>query len=74
MAAKKKQPSIEQQFQELEEIIAQLEQEDTTLSDAVSGYSKGVALIKSCQKVLDDVEKQIVILSEEEEVEEADEE
>lgn len=62
MAAKKKQPSIEEKFAQLDEIIALLEQDDTNLAEALDGYAKGVALIQSCQEMLDDVEKQMIIL------------
>ena len=64
MAAKKKQPSIEEQFAQLDEIIALLEQENTSLAEALQAYTKGVGLVTSCQTMLDDVEKQMIILEE----------
>ena len=62
MATRKKQASIEEKFAQLDEIIALLEQDDTKLAEALDGYAKGVALIQSCQEMLDDVEKQMIVL------------
>lgn len=65
MAGKKK-VSIEENFEQLDEIIRLLEQEDTTLEDSLAGYTKGMAIIKDCTQILDKVEKKIQILGEEE--------
>lgn len=56
--------TVEGAFEELDEIVAQLEQEDTSLNDALDLYTKGVKLVKKCQDSLDMVEKELLILEE----------
>ena len=73
MAPRKKQPSIEDNFAQLDEIIGYLEQDDTPLSEALEQYSKGVKLLQACKKQLDQVEKQIIILNEQNQSGESDE-
>lgn len=55
--------SIEDSFEELENIIEKLEEEDTSLNDAVKLYSDGVKLLRMCKVNLEDVEKEIIVLS-----------
>ncbi len=59
--------TVEKAFEELDEIVAKLEKEDTTLADALSLYTKGVSLVTKCQKSLDAVEKELIILEKGEE-------
>lgn len=61
---------IEEAFQELEKIIAKLEDKDTTLEEAFKEYEKGVGIVKECNKTLDKVQKEIIVLQENEEGEE----
>ena len=56
--------TVEGAFEELDEIVAQLEQEDTSLNDALDLYTKGVKLVKKCRDSLDMVEKKLLILEE----------
>lgn len=63
----KKKLSIEETFEQIEEIISQLEQEETKLDDAMKLYKDGVKMLKTCQNSLDDVEKQIMLIEEEDE-------
>lgn len=55
---------IEESFQELEKIIAKLEDKDTTLEEAFKEYEKGVGIVKECNKTLDKVQKEIIVLQE----------
>lgn len=56
--------SIEQTFEELDQIIAKLESSDTTLEASFASYEEGMKLIKACGKKIDKVEKQMMILQE----------
>lgn len=71
MAAKKK-VSIEENLERLDTIIEQLEQEDTTLTQSMKAYSEGVGLLRECEQMLDQVEKQMIELVKESENEETD--
>lgn len=65
--------AIEETFASLEEIIAILENKETTLEDAFAQYEKGIKLVKDANKALDDVEKKILVLQGDGEVESVDE-
>ena len=75
MAGKKKteeQNSLEENFSALEELIGQLEAEDISLEEAFTAYSKGMNLLKQCNEQIDRVEKQVMKLNEEGELEPLD--
>lgn len=77
MAGKKKaeeqeQHSLEGNFSTLEELIEQLEAEDISLEEAFTAYSKGMNLLKQCNDQIDRVEKQVMKLNEEGELEPLD--
>lgn len=61
---------LEDGFAKLEEIIAGLEKEDISLEEAFQTYSEGMALLKSCNEQIDRVEKKVLKLSEQGELEE----
>ena len=65
--------AIEETFASLEEIIAILENKETTLEDAFAQYEKGIKLVKDANKALDAVEKKILVLQGDGEVESVDE-
>lgn len=60
----KQEKSLETSFDELSEIINQLENEEITLEESFSLYQKGVELLKYCNNSIDKVEKQLIILGE----------
>lgn len=64
-----KQLSLEENFERLEETIARLEAEDISLEDAFAAYSQGMMLLKSCNEQIDRVEKKVLTLSENGEME-----
>lgn len=77
MAGKKKteeqgQRSLEENFSTLEDLIGQLEAEDISLEEAFTAYSKGMNLLKQCNEQIDRVEKQVMKLNEEGELEPLD--
>ena len=63
MAAKKVK-SVEETFQELEEIIRKLESGESSLEESFQYYEEGMKLVKSCNEKIDKVEKQIIVLEE----------
>jgi exodeoxyribonuclease VII small subunit len=68
MAAKEL--TIEQTFDKLEDTIAKLQQEDVSLEDSFKLYKEGMKLIKSCNDKIDRVEKQVLKLNENGELDE----
>lgn len=69
--APKKTKTLETAFDELKDIIRQLEQEDVTLDASFKLYNEGMKLLKYCNESLDKVEKEIIILNENGETNEA---
>lgn len=59
--------TLETAFEELEEILAKLEEEDITLEDSFNLYQEGMKLLKYCNDSIDKVEKQLIVLGEENE-------
>lgn len=62
-----KKAGIEENFEKLEEIIGALEEADITLEKSFQLYNEGMKLVKSCNAQLDKVEKQMIVLEENEE-------
>lgn len=58
MPSKKK--SFEENLQELETIVATLENGEVALEDAIAEFQKGMLLSKDLQKTLDSAEKTLV--------------
>jgi exodeoxyribonuclease VII small subunit len=56
---------IEDAYKELDELIAHLEAEGTSLSEAFNDYKKGMKLLEKCQSTLDTIEKEVILLKEE---------
>lgn len=65
MSEEKKEISLEENFVRLEEIIEKLESDDIPLEDAFRAYSDGMKLLKTCNDQIDRVEKQVLKLTEE---------
>lgn len=62
----KKEKTLEQSFEELEQIVQQLESEELSLEDSFQIYQNGMKLLKNCNEAIDRVEKQLIILNENE--------
>lgn len=60
--AAKKEPDFESSMKRLEEIVAALEKGDATLSDSMTLFEEGTALIRRCGALLDEAEQQVVRL------------
>lgn len=53
---------IEERFAELDKIVKELELGELTLEESFELYKKGMDMIKDCNKDIDKVEKQLIIL------------
>lgn len=53
---------LEESFAQLEEVIARLENRETSLEDAFKEYQAGLKIIKECTESLDKVEKDMIVL------------
>lgn len=60
----KAEKTLENSFEELEEIISKLEDNETNLDDSFRLYQQGIKLLKTCNDSIDKVEKKIIILNE----------
>jgi exodeoxyribonuclease VII small subunit len=54
--------TIEQTFEELDQLLEKLESSDTTLEESFACYEAGMKLVKACSEKIDKVEKQIIVL------------
>lgn len=62
----KKEKNFEKSLNELEEIVEKLEQGEMSLDESIEVFQKGVTLSKELSKMLDEIEKKITILVEDE--------
>lgn len=71
-AAKKKQKNLtlEEAFLQLETVIGHLEEEEISLEDAFSAYREGMELLQFCNASIDAVEKKVLKLNEDGELDE----
>lgn len=65
--------SIEETFASLEEIIKVLENKETTLEQAFIQYENGVKLVKNANEELNAIEKKILVLQGNDEIESVNE-
>lgn len=63
MAEKEK--SLEVSFEELNNIINKLGEEEISLEESFKLYQEGMKLLKQCNNSIDKVEKQLIVLGEE---------
>ncbi len=56
--------SFEKDLEKLETIVEQLERGDTSLEEALELFEKGIKLVSSCSKRLDEAEGKIQVLLE----------
>ncbi|MGI6778071.1 MAG: exodeoxyribonuclease VII small subunit [Acetivibrionales bacterium] len=60
----KEKRSFEEAIRELEEIVSQIERGDLSLDQSIELFQKGIELSKYCTKRLDEVERKITVLIE----------
>lgn len=65
----KQEETLEEGFAQIEEMIAQLEDTDISLEDAFHTYEKGMKKLKECNDKIEKVEKQMLVLNEQGELE-----
>ena len=70
MAEETRRPGLEENFARLDELIGQLDRDDIPLEEAFQAYSAGMAVLKQCNDQIDKVEKQVLKLTEEGQLEE----
>ena len=58
----KRQPDLEKSLNELEKIVAELEEGDIPLEQALKQFEKGVKLSRDCQSALQAAEQRVKIL------------
>ncbi|MEY8235882.1 exodeoxyribonuclease VII small subunit [Lachnospiraceae bacterium 66-29] len=66
---KQKEQSLEEAFQELEAIIEKMQNREVTLEESFSLYEQGIHKLKFCNEKIDRVEKQMLTLNQEGELE-----
>lgn len=54
--------SFEENIEDLEKIVAELEKGDLNLDESVSKFEQGMKISKECNKILEEAEKKITIL------------
>lgn len=52
--------SLEENFSRLESVVERLEAEDVSLEEAFAAYSTGMKLLKDCNDQIDKVEKKVL--------------
>jgi exodeoxyribonuclease VII small subunit len=62
--SEEKQGNFEENMKNLEQIVAELEKGDLNLDDSVKKFEEGINLSKECNKILEQAEKKISILLE----------
>jgi len=62
-AAKAKQPSFEESLQQLEAIVAKLEDGKLGLADSLEQYEQGVQHLRACYEMLSQAERRIELVS-----------
>ena len=68
--SEEKELNLEENFSRLDQLVELLESEDISLEEAFKAYSQGMELVKRCNERIDRVEKQVLKLTEEGELEE----
>ncbi len=58
--------SFEESLKTLESIVSSLEKDDISLEDSIRKYKKGVQLVKDCNNTIDQIEKELQVITEDE--------
>ena len=56
--------SLEETFEQIEEVIAHLETEEITLEQSFQEYNRGMRLLQHCNETIDRVEKKVLQINE----------
>ena len=66
----KEELSLEEAFARIEETIGHLEEGETTLEESFQAYQQGMKLLQYCNEKIDKVEKQVLLINENGELDE----
>ena len=58
------QKSLEEMFEELEDILEKMEGSQVSLEESFQLYKQGMTILKKCNDKIDKVEKEVLILDE----------
>lgn len=61
MAAKVK--KFEEELKDLEEVVARIDSGELTLEESIAAFERGVGLVRSLNRKLDEVERKVEVLS-----------
>jgi len=64
MTSRKKTVSFEQSLTDLETLVNKMETGDLSLDESLGAFEEGVKLTRECQKMLDEAEQKVQILTE----------
>ena len=56
--------SLEEAFEQIEEVISHLETEEITLEQSFQEYNRGMKLLQHCNETIDRVEKKVLQINE----------
>lgn len=70
MSEEEKKVTLEERMEHLEELIARMESGDVTLDQSFALYKDGMAELKAANEMLDAMEKAMLVMNEEGELEE----
>lgn len=59
---KKEEKGFEESIEELEQIVESLENDELNLDDSIAKFEQGMKIAKDCNKKLEEAEKKITIL------------
>ena len=57
-----KQPTLEENFEKLDDIIEEMKAEDISLDESFKKYEEGIKIIKKCHDAIDRVEKKFTVI------------
>lgn len=60
----KKETSLEETFQELEQVIEKMQDREVTLEESFALYEQGIHKLRYCNEKIDYVEKKMLVLDE----------
>ena len=66
---KEQEQSLEEAFQELEGLIEKMQQREVTLEETFALYEQGIRKLRFCNQKIDQVEKKMLLLNEQGELE-----
>ncbi len=58
-----KQPDFEESLHALEALVERMESDELTLEESLQEFERGMALTKQCEKLLDEAEQRVQILT-----------